>query len=177
MPIGKGFLDCLTTMQADGSALSGSTTPTSILKADCKPTVFPQQFPAIGSAFLVFAHGRVSTAASTPGNLTLDLRFGSTVIATSTAMALATSQTNIAWSTHLLLIARVIGTAANFMHNGPIQSAALSTTPTHWQTSAPAVGSNVDLTTSQAVDLFATFSSNSASNSITCHGFAIVQLT
>lgn len=170
----------LITAQSDGSALSNTTTPTSILPAAAKFT-FPANLLQIGTAFRVRAAGRISTAASTPGTLTMDVRFGSVVVFNGGASGtLATSATNLTWDLEMILTCRSIGasTSATMLGTGRLITAALSaSTPTMLlPTSAPAAGTGFDSTSSFVVDLFATWSASSASNSITLHNYELALL-
>ena len=66
--------------QAFGSALSNSTTPTSLLPASRKFTLPSYFFDRVGKALLLRASGRISTVVTTPGTLTLDVKLGSVVV-------------------------------------------------------------------------------------------------
>jgi hypothetical protein len=173
----QGWVQALVTQQVDGTALTNTTTPTSIIAPHAKITL-PPGFCQIGTKFRVKASGRISTAASTPGNLTLDVRFGSVIVATSQAMALATSQTNDTWDLEWDLTVRAIGqsTSANIMHTAKIITAGLTTSPTLIPATAPAVGTGFDSTAAQTVDFFATFSAASASNSVQTHQYDFMSL-
>lgn len=168
----------LITSQVDGAALTNTTTPTSILPTAAK-FVLPSNLFNIGTKLKIRASGRMSTAASSPGTLTLDVRFGSTVVFNGGASGtLATSATNLTWDLEADLICRAIGngTSTTVLGTGKLLSAALSaTTPILLlPASAPAVGTGYDSTASQAVDLFATWSVASASNTITLHNYELV---
>ena len=162
----------------DGAALASSVTPTSILPLSRKFTLPSYFFDGIGKTLRIRAAGRISTAASTPGTLTLDVRFGSTVVFNGgTSGTVATSATNLTWVMEAYLTCRSIGasTSATVIGIGKLETAALSAaTPIMLlPVSAPAAGTGFDSTSAQTIDLFATWSFNSASNSITCHQFSI----
>lgn len=165
--------------QGDGSALTNTTTPTSLLPGQAKFTLPAGFLDAPGAKLKVKAAGRISTAASSPGTLTLDVRFGSTVVFNGGASGtLATSATNLTWEAEIELLARSVGSgsAATILGIGKLISAALSaSTPVLLlPASAPAVGTGFDSTVSNTVDLFATWSVASASNSIQLHQFELV---
>lgn len=166
----------------DGTALASSTTATSILPASRKFTLPSYFFDNIGKSLRLRASGRISTVVTTPGTLTLEVRFGSIVVASSGAMSLnTTAQTNVNWSLDWMLTCRAIGasTSANLMHQGTWESHAVigSAAPTaggagqHMipYNAAPAVGTGFDSTAAQTVDLFATWSISNAANSIQLH--------
>lgn len=178
--------ETLITAQTDGTALTGSTSATSILPAAAVYTV-PAGFLQIGRAFRVSAHGRVSNIVTTPGTLTLDIRFGSVIVANGGAMSLnTTAKTNVPWYLEWTLTCRSIGasTSATMMHQGKWTSESVigSAAPTaggagtHLLPNAtPAVGTGFSSVAAFTVDLFATWSLNNA-NSIQVHGYTLVAL-
>ena len=173
----NSWLQTVTRVQGDGTALTNTTTATSILPA-AEKFVMPANFFSPGTRFKVRALGRISTAASTPGTITFDLRFGSTVVFNGGASGtVATSATNLTWLLEAELQCRAYGsgTSTTLIGGGALYSAALSaTTPIMLlPTSAPAVGTGFDCTASQAVDFFATWSVANASNTLTLHDFSL----
>lgn len=170
----------------DSTALTASTTPTSIIPAAAKLTL-PANYFYVGRMIRILAHGRISNIVTTPGTLALELKFGATSVAASGAMALnIVAKTNVPWSLEWDLTCRAVGSgsSANLMHQGrwwsesvigaPLPSA--GGVPCHMlPNSAPAVGTGFDSTSSQVVDLFGTWSLNNA-NSITCHQFTLIAL-
>lgn len=179
--MGKGFNETLWVMTADGPALTNSTTATSLIgTTNPKLTLYPGQIgpDGLGRTFRVKASGRASSAASSQGNITFDLRFGAVIVATSQAIALAASQTNITWDLEWHVTVRAVGagTTANVMHTGRLLSAAVTGTTILIPASAPAVGTGFDSSASQVFDIFGTFSAASASNSITMHQAMIESL-
>jgi hypothetical protein len=181
-----GFLERVLCTGEDGTALSNSTTPTSILPSSRKFTLPSYFFDKVGKALKVRAAGRISTVVTTPGTLTLDLKLGSIVVASSGAMTLnTTAQTNVGWLLEWELICRSIGagTAATLLAQGYWRSHAVIGAPAPTAggaaahvlpyNAAPAVGNGFDATAAQTVDLFATWSVANASNSIQLHQFAL----
>lgn len=168
----------LQTANVDGTALTNTVTATSILPAHAKFTL-PANMLNIGSKLRIRASGRISTAAATPGTITFDVRFGSAVVFNGGASGtVVTSATNLTWVLECDLTVRSVGasTSATILGTGILTSAALSATVPVMllPTSAPAVGTGFDSTSSQAVDLFATWSFASASNTITLHQFELI---
>src|SRR5882724_2099430 len=166
--------------QVAGAALSASTTPTSLLPGQAKYTIPANAIDVVGKKFRMTAQGRISTLATTPGTLTLSLRWNSTpiIVATSQAFPLnIVAKTNVSWWLDLLITARTVGsgTTATLMVNGTWSTEAVIGAPVAtvggigveaWQASAPAVGTGFDSTVANVTDLFATWSVNSGSNSI-----------
>jgi hypothetical protein len=188
----SGYNQTLITAQVDGTALTNSTTPTSILPPAAR-LVLPTNFFFIGKRLRIEARGRISTVVTTPGTLTLDVRLGSIatpiVVFNGGAMNLnTTAQTNASWELEATLTCRAIGngTVANLMGVGSFASRALIGSPAVAAGSpgiailpdtAPAVGTgfnSADVT--NVVDLFATWSIANASNSIQVHDYAVTDL-
>jgi len=166
----------------DGATLVSSNTPTSILPLSRKFTLPSYFFDGIGKTLRIRAAGRISTKSSAPGTLTMDVRFGSSVVFNGgTSVTLATSASNLTWVLEAYLTCRTIGssTAASIIGIGTLHTAALSATVPVMllPASAPAAvagsGTGFDSTAAQTVDLFAAFSVNDATNSITCHQFSL----
>jgi len=167
--------------QVDGSALSNTTTATSILPGAAKWTYPAGFFAAPGYHLKVYAAGKISTAASSPGTLTLDFRIGSVVVFNGGASGtLATSASNVTWELDMDMTVRSIGngTSATILGTGKLISAALSaTTPIQLlPTSSPAAGTGFDSTTAAVCDLFGTWSVASASNTITLNQFLLTSV-
>ena len=178
-----GYVGPIIVAQGDGSALTNTTTATSILAAQAKATLGAGFLDVIGKTLRLRASGRISTVVTTPGTLTLDVRFGSVVVANGGAMTLSTTaKTNVTWELDWLLTARAIGgsTSANMMHVGHWLSEAAGATTVAGEAkcimlpqSAPAVGTGFDSTAAFVVDLFATWSVANAANSIQLHQFLL----
>ena len=171
---------------ADSTALTASTTATSILHTSGRAFINPNQLN-VGSVLRVTAFGRVSTVVTTPGTLTFGFRLGPTsnIIAfTSQALALVTvATTNVSWLLEMLLTVRSVGsgTAATLMGTGRFESeintngSAGNAAARLLPASAPAVGTGFDSTVAMVGDLFATWSISNA-NTITTHQSVIEQL-
>jgi hypothetical protein len=183
--------ETLITAQVDGPSLSNSAAATSILPFGAKITLPNNYFSAIGKALRIKAACRLSNIVTTPGTLTLDVRFGSTVIFNGGAMQLSTTaHTTLPLWVEILLTCRAISTAtqvaANLMGQGIAISQCLSLTAVADSTTtpatllipntAPAVGSSFDSTATQQVDLFATFSIANAGNLIQLHQYTLEAL-
>lgn len=186
----EAYTQTLVSSQAAGSSLSGSTSATSLLSGQAKYTLPANFIDVPGKAFRIRAAGRISTVVTTPGTMTLDIRFNSTPIIVSTSQAFAlniVAKSSVAWFLDLDLIVRAVGasTSATIMGMGTWSSEAVIGAPlpsvggigTHsWQASSPAVGSGFSSTVANVVDLFGTWSVNSGSNSITCETFVLESL-
>lgn len=180
----QGWSETLVTAQADGAALTNSTTATSIIPAGAKFTL-PANFFQIGKAVRLTSRGRISNVVTTPGTLTLDVRLGAVIAFTTQVIALnIVAKTNVTFEFETILTCRAIGqsTTANLMGVGTFTSesvvgAAAGTALTMMcPATAPAVGTGFDSTTSLAVDHFATFSVNTATTSLTLHEYVLEAL-
>ena len=165
---------------ADGTALTNSTTATSILHGSGIGTI-PAGALQVGSQIKMLLRGRMSTVVTTPGTLTFDMRLGSVIISALGALNLNTAaQTNASWELELLATIRALGsgTVANALVTGKFTSRALVGSAVVASggngiivlpDTAPAVGTGFDSSAAQAVNVFAAWSVANAANSIQVH--------
>lgn len=182
------YFSTLYASSVDGSALANSTTPTSLLPSTAgvpKYTMPAGFLQAPGDQLLFKAHGRISNIVTTPGTLTLELRLGSVIIASSGAMVINTAaKTNVSWCAEWELTVNAVGggTSANFMHQGKFFSESVVSSPAGTMgchgmpASAPAVGTGFDSGAAAVFDFFATWQTANAGNSIQCHRAALYAL-
>lgn len=169
--------------QGDGPTLTAAAA------ASCIPThakiTLPQgYFERIGQGFKVSIAGRISCVVTTPGTARFDVRLGGTVIYDSGALNLnVVAKTTVPFWFEAWLTARTIGTAGNFMGVGRFMSEAVVGAPVNTAggngvlmcpVGAPAVGSNVDMTTALSVDMF--FTQTVATGSLTVHQYLVESL-
>lgn len=153
----------LSRSRKSGTALSNTLTATSIIPAaerfNCPSNVWE-----VGDLFHLKIAGKISTASSSPGNLSLDLRVGSVIVAAFTTPTLQTSQSNVGWIAEFDVVCQSVdaGTGTTLMAAMEFRSAAVSGIyiPT------PVVGTGFDNTISGYFDNFGTWSVASASNSL-----------
>ena len=179
-------------LQADGPALTASTTPTSLLgsttsAAAARPTILANDISEAGKTYLVRAAGQISNIVTTPGTLTLDIRFGSVIVATSVINLNVVAKTNVPWKLEWELTARTVGgtTTAQVYHQGMFISESVIGSPLPNAGSAgiamlpnatPGLGTGFDSTAAALlVDFFGTWSLNNA-NSIQCRQFSILSV-
>lgn len=170
----------LASASADGAALTNTITATAVLHGTSISTI-PAGALQLGSTIKILLRGRMSTVVTTPGVLTLDLRFGAVVVSAFGSMALnIVAQTNAAWEAEITAVIRALGagTTANALCMARFTSRALAGSAALGvgdggtlilPDTAPAVGTGFDSTAGQAVNVFATWSVASASNSIQVH--------
>ena len=190
----NGYESVIGFTQGDGSALTNTTTATSLLPSSAKIKLFPGYFEIPGKAVRLRAHGRISTVVTTPGTLTFQVRFIDSA-ATSVnvfdcgAMTLnVNAQTTAPWILDITMMQRAVGSTATlfsfgtFVSHAVIGSSAVGTAGAGTQmlpytaAPAPAVGNTFDATLENRVDLFATWSIANAANSITLHNFLLESL-
>lgn len=183
----QNWEETLTSAQVAGANLTASNSATSILPT---PAVFtlPANYFVIGKVLRLTVTGQLGNIVTTPGTLTLDVRFNAVIAFNGGAMQLSsTAHTTLPFWAEFLLTCRAIGsvTTANMMGQGRATSQALSLTAVADSTTTPAtllmpnttpaVGTGFDSTIAQAVNVFATFSLNNA-NAIQVQQYALESL-
>lgn len=182
------WVQTLISSQVDSTALTNSTSPTSILPPAARFTV-PANYFAVGQVLRLRATGRVSTFTASPGNITFTFQLGPTSnisVFSSGATALnVTAQTNATWWLDMQLTCRAIGasTSANFIGsanwmtraslNAPVVGTTTGVGNVMLPDTAPAVGTGFDSTVANIADLFVTFSVANAANSIQTHQYTL----
>ena len=179
--------ELLVSAQADGAALTNSVSQTSILPTAARAVVAANVLDRIGKRLHLKATGRISTLVTTPGTLLFEVKLGSVVIASSGLLTLnVVAKVNVGWKLDWDMTLRAIGTgtAANFMHQGlwtseavignPLPTVGGSASHVLPYNTAPVVGTGFDSTAAAILDLFATWSSASASNSIQLHQYDVL---
>lgn len=171
----------------DSVAVTNTVTPTSIIHSTAKPVLMAQELDKAGKVFRVTVKGRASTVVTTPGTLTLDIRFGSTIVWTSGLIVLnVTAQTNSTFTLDVVFTSRSVGsgTLATVIGIGSLVGRLIVGSPAAsaggageilLPDTAPVVGNGFDSTIAQTIDVFATWSIASASNSIQSH-IAFIEL-
>lgn len=169
-----GFVAPLLVAQADGTALT-NTTPTSIVPGRLKPILNASFIDTLGKSLWLKIFGKISTAA-TPGTFQFDVKASSVIIATSGALTLIASKTNVYWELEVELTARLSEPNVQFMYGGKATSEAFGSSGTAGQANVvcfpnpPAVGNTIDPTGAQQLDVFGTWSTAPAGSSITVNG-------
>lgn len=182
------FVDPIAFQTADGAALTNTTTATSITHATGLVQLVPNFF-YVGRILRITAKGRISTVVTTPGTLTLQLRFAAINVVDSGAMSLnIVSKVNVGWHLEWTTQCRAVGatTTANLLSQGMWRSEAVIGSPLPTAggagvhclpyNTAPVVGAGFDSSAAQTPNLFATWSVANAGNSIQMHQFMIEAL-
>lgn len=155
----------LFTLGGVGPSLTAGTAASMLVAASpaagqVRPTV-PANWIGYGSRLTVDACGILSTAASTPGTGTWDVRMGSTVVFTTTGPTFPTSMSSWKWFIHLDMLARISGaTIAQFWTQGYLIYGASATTDTliqlPYNVNPPVLGTAFDNTVPNVLDMYFT---------------------
>jgi hypothetical protein len=146
--------------------ITNTTTETTLFGLIIGSTTLPSNTLAQASTLRIRMSGMYSTAA-VPGNLTIRLKMGATVIASSVITALLVSASNVGWEAEALISCRTAGAGGTVMPGGSF-AYATSTASARTFADLTNVGttSAVDTTVTQQVDLTAQWATASASNTI-----------
>lgn len=119
----------------------------------------------VASTIRICAKGRITTSIGGP-TLKIDAKLGTTVIATTGAAAPLSGATNAQFCCEVVLVCRSTGATGTVQGDGYVtQSNATTFTPQTYDMYQAVT--TVDTTASQAIDLFGTWSANTAGNAIT----------
>lgn len=108
---------------ADITAVTLATTDKALYPASNFPVLGGQYFSRIGKKIRIRAFGKITTAA-TPGNGTFGIYYGSgadangVLLASSAALTLIASQTNLSWCVEVFIHCRSIGSAGTLFCDG-----------------------------------------------------------
>lgn len=187
---GLSFTEVLLTSQIDSTALTNTVTATSILPPAARYWLPAGFFSQIGKTIKLIAKGRISATAASV-NLTFDVRLGpatpSIIVWNGGVIATpAFVKTNVSFSLEVLLtcrsignstLATLIGMAKADSESFPGGSATAGIVGTSLlPATAPAVGTGFDSTVANVIDLFATWGTAAAGNSIQTHQFILESL-
>ncbi len=117
----------------------------------------------ISNMVRIKAHGIITQSGAGGPTLTVDVKMGSTVIATAVIAAAGAGITNVGLSIDAVLICRTTGSSGTVQGDGMMMKAAAATVSS---TMYKAV-TTVDTTASQVLDVFGTWSANTAGNAVT----------
>lgn len=169
-----------------GPSLSNSSAETSILPDYCKWVLEAAFFNRPGDELFLELAGRISNIVTTPGTLTLKVKFGSIAVWNSGAISLnIVAKTTVPWKLHVPLTCQAAGsgTAATLIGIGDFQSESIIGSPANSAggngsllvpVGAPAVGSGFDSTAAQTLDVTATFSIANSGNLLQLHQGRII---
>lgn len=167
---------------SDIAAVTLAATNKALYPAGNFPVLGGQYFARIGKKLHIVAFGRMTTGI-TPGNLTLGILYGTgadangVVLASSAAVALVASQTNISWQLDVMVHCRSLGSAGTLFATGTFQCnpALIASTaqPVMIPATAPAVSGACDLTAALIISLQA-LRSGSTGETMQVHDMKVV---
>lgn len=147
---------------SDIAAVTLAATAKALYPAAAFPSLGGQYFSRIGKKLRVRAFGRITTAA-TPGNGSFALYYGTgadangVLLASSAAVALTASQTNLSWEAEFQVHARSLGAAGTLFATGKahfnVGVIASTLQPLMIPASAPVVSGACDLTAALILSL------------------------
>lgn len=142
-------------MAADQGAVTLAATAKALYTPSAFPVLGGQYFSRVGKKLHIRLFGKITTAA-TPGNGSFDIYYGTgadangVLLASSAALALTASQTNLSWMVELWVSCRSIGSAGTLFVDGlaRFNAGVLATTlqPMMIPASAAVVSGACDLT-------------------------------
>lgn len=142
-------------MAADQAAVTLATTAKALYTPSAFPVLGGQYFDVIGKKLHIRAFGKITTAL-TPGNGSFDIYYGTgadangVILASSAALALTASQTNLSWMLEVWISCRSLGSTGTLMCVGRAEFnvGVLANTlqPMMIPASAAVVSGSVDLT-------------------------------
>lgn len=146
----------------DLAAVTLSTTDKALYTVSNFPPLGQQYFSFIGKKIRIRLFGKMTTAA-TPGNLTVGIYYGSgadangVLLASSAAVALTASQTNLSWQCDIIVHCRSIGATGTLFVTGMFEAnvAVLASTlqPVMIPASAAVVSGACDLTAALVISV------------------------
>lgn len=161
-----------------GTAYASSASITDVSPGGNVGFVLPANFLQVGSALRFTAFGTFSNT-STP-TLVLGIYYGyvaGTALAATGATTTTTGATNWPWRIELTTIIRSTGSSGTAMSQGFVDLATSLTAVTRIPIPATALATvTVDTSAAKGLSVGATWGTNSASNTLTCHGFNIESL-
>lgn len=169
----------LHSIQSDGTQISNSTSETIV----CPDYNIPAYYVAPGRTFRVWAFGVMSNVVTTPGTLTMRLRWGGvggTALCASAAQGLdTTARTNSLWALLAYIVCRTDGSSGTFLTGGIMWGNVLSSTAANLlpallgSAGTPlASGSaavTVDTTAAKLLSVTGQFSVSTNPTNLTCH--------
>jgi hypothetical protein len=180
---GPFYLDLATPFNAaDIAAVTLSTTNKALYTPSNFPVLGGQFFGVIGRKIHIRLFGRMTTGA-TPGNLTLGIYYGDgtdangVLLASSAAVALTASQTNLSWEADFEVHCRSLGSTgtlfATGMFNANVGVLASTLQPVLIPASAAAVSAACDLTAAKILSVQA-LRSGSTAETMQVHDMSVV---
>jgi hypothetical protein len=173
----QGWEECLESITTDGTQISNSTTETIV----CPDFNIPAYYLAPGRTIRVWAYGVMSNVVTTPGTLTLRVRWGGvagTALLQSAAQGLdTTARTNSLWAMLGYVVCRTAGSSGSAESGGIMWCNVLSSTAANLlpallgSAGTPLASGNtavtIDTTTAKLLSVTAQFSVSTSPTNLT----------
>jgi hypothetical protein len=175
----QAYTEPLDTIIADGTQISNTVSETII----CPDYNVPAYFMVPNRMIRIWAFGVLSNVVTTPGTLTMRVRWGGvggTLLLATAALNLdTTARTNAIWCLQAYIVCRTVGSSGSFMSGGLFLTPdTLSSTATNLlpplmgSAGAPLASGNaavtVDTTTAKLLSVTAQFSVSTNPTNLTC---------
>lgn len=167
------YTGTLITAQASGSALTNSTTPTSLLPAAAKYTIPANGIAYIGQKLKIRAWGQITTTTGT-NNMTFSVYMGGSPLAASQAVADLASLTASTWMVEFDLTCQTLGASANFAFSGLAYGLTAVNAVTLIPATSPTTSSTFNSAAANVLDFYGTWSTATSSDSITLTQFEVI---
>jgi hypothetical protein len=171
-------------LAADIAAVTLAATNKALYPASNFPALGGQYFARPGKAIRIKLFGRITTAV-TPGNLSFGIYYGTgadangVLLASTAALALTASQTNLSWEGEFDVVCRSIGSTGTLFATGRVlmNNAVLASTlqPMLLPASAPVVSGSCDLTAANIISVQA-LRSGSTAETMQVHQMSVIAL-
>lgn len=156
-----------------GTAYASSTTITDVSAAP--QLVLPANFMYPGQSFRLTAFGVLSSVSS--ATIVLGFYYGGVAgvaLAANAAVTAAATATNVPWRLELTSTVRTVGSTGTIISQGFLDLGSSVSATTHLPIPATALATvTIDTTSAKALTVGATWGTNSASNTLTCHQFLV----
>lgn len=147
------------------ATVTNTTTEGTLLGAVSGTKTLPTNFFTAGKKVTVRVSGTVATDAVTPGTLNVQLKFGSTVIAQTTATTMLAVTGTRNWTADFEVVCRSTGASGTLQAGGNFEFYSAAGTKQFWECAQNLV-SSFNTTSTHVVDVTATWGTADADNTI-----------
>lgn len=155
--------------QTANAVITNTTTETSAIGTGVGSTTLPANFfSTAGKTIRIEGAGIYSAAAIAPGNLVINVKLGSVIIATTTLGAILSGASSLGYEFECKITCRTAGTSGTVMTTGNIDYASTSTgTRLFGDLNNSGAVSTINTTVTQTLNVTVTWATASASNIVT----------
>lgn len=161
--------------QTNTVTVANTVTETAISGTGIGSLTLPANQLKVGKNLRVRAWGVLSSKAAAAGNLTIKIKLGSTVILSTTAIALTTSLSNNLWQLDSDMTCRAVGGSGTIMAQGVFRTVNTLADIAEGMSNGTST-ITVDTTGTLALSVTAQFSVNDVANTISCTNLTVEEL-